>query len=430
MFRRKIYDRMLEWKRDAHGRYALLIEGAPCVGKTSIAEEFARNEYRSYVIIDLSCTKRNTKKALKNFDGDVDSLFSSIQVSESVNLHMHESLVIFDNIQDDPQTRQMISLLIMDGRYDYIEIGTLVSLERHVRDISIPSEEVGLSMYPMDFEEFMWALGDEISFDVAREAFERREPVEHAIHAKLMNRFREYLLVGGMPASVETFVKDHDPNVCEIVKKEIISKFHTLSERYPYCGGKASKKIITNIPKMLSKGNGQFSPNMVREDSKTRDYINSMIWLRISSCSLIASNWDRLRLMIPPFINEMSFKCYMCDCGLLSTMTGDVTESLLLGDMCACNGKIYENSVAQALVSSGHRLVFYDNEDGRADFMTVDGSRPGFVICKPLVSSKHIAFDRFLAKHRNIGECFVVHSGNISEDNNLIYVPVYLSILI
>lgn len=430
MFARKIYDRMLDWKYDAHGRYALLIEGAPCIGKTSIAVEFAKREYGSFVLIDLANIKRNTKKALKDFDGDVDSLFSLIQISENVNLYMHESLVIFDNIQDDPATRQLIGPLVSDGRYDYIEIGTLVSLERHVRDIAIPSEEVGLSMHPMDFEEFMWALGDDISFQIARESFERREKVEHGVHVKLMNRFREYLLIGGMPASVEAFVKDRNPNDSEIEKRRIVSRFNDLTKRYPYCGGKTSEKIMGKLPEMLSKGNGQFSPSCVRKGSKTRDYTDSVIWLKTSSCALVSSNWDRLRMMIPPFINEHSFKCYMCDTGLLSTMCGDVGDSILLGNMGVCNGIIYENSVAQALVSSEHRLVFYDNDDGRTDFMLVDGSRPGFVICKPKVSSKHVAFDRFLAKHRNIGECFVVHSGNVSTSGDLTYVPAYLSLLI
>ena len=253
IFRRKVYDRLQEWKRQSDGSTALLIEGARRVGKSSIVEEFAKREYETYVLIDFNRPKEGIVDAIVNRPDDLDGLFNLLMVSYGRVLHKRKSLIVFDEVQRCPEARQLIKYLVADGRYDYIETGSLISIRKNVENITIPSEEESVGMFPMDFEEFCWAMGDEVSVDFARKAFLETRPLGSAVHKAVMKRYREYLMVGGMPQAVDAYRKTGDFGNVDRIKRSILKLYGNDISKYAGVDAPKIRGIYGQLPGMLAK---------------------------------------------------------------------------------------------------------------------------------------------------------------------------------
>jgi len=282
VFKRKIYAELLEWKEKRSREYALLLEGARRVGKTTIVKEFAKNEYRSSIIIDLAENKGNIRRILQDCSGDYDRLFLFIQEIFGTKLYLHESLIVFDEVQTFPFARQMIKYLVADGRFSYVETGSLISLKQNVESIVIPSEELRIQMHPMDFEEFLWAKGNETTIPLIKESFERKRPLGDDMHRSILMEYLTYMAVGGMPQAVEKYVSGASFEDIEIVKEGILDLYLDDVMKIRYGRGATVRSVLMRIPSMLSKHKKTFSPSIVRKGGKTRDYYDSFSWLEQS----------------------------------------------------------------------------------------------------------------------------------------------------
>ena len=253
MYKRKIYDKLLEWKRRAHGTTALLIEGARRVGKSTLVAEFGRREYRSCVIVDFMKPNKKVVEAIRNHPDDLNRLFTELAFAYKVPLHERETLIVFDEVQRCPQARELIKALVADGRYDYIETGSLISIRMNVKDITLPSEEESIGMYPMDFEEFLWASGDEVTMSILREAFEARRPLGGSIHETAFDRYREYLMVGGMPQVVAKYLERHNFAEADAVKRTILRLYRNDIAKFAKNASAKVRRIFDGIPGQLAK---------------------------------------------------------------------------------------------------------------------------------------------------------------------------------
>ena len=247
LFKRKIYEKLLEWKRRSKGRTALLIEGARRVGKSTIVEVFGKNEYKSYVIVDFMKPNKKVLSAILDHPDDLSVFFNELSFAYNVVLHERETLIVFDEVQRCPEARQLLKALVGDGRYDYVETGSLISIRMNVKDITIPSEEEAIGMYPMDFEEYLWAIGDKVTFPAIKKAFEERRPMGRSFHETAMHRFREYLLVGGMPQAVDKFIETRNLGEVDMVKRSILRLYHNDIAKY------AGKDFSTAFPVSFPK---------------------------------------------------------------------------------------------------------------------------------------------------------------------------------
>ena len=272
IFRRKIYNALLEWKRQSNGSTALLVEGARRVGKSSIVEEFARQEYSSYILVDFNRPKEGVVNAIVNHPDDLDGLFNLLMVSYGRILERRKSLIIFDEVQRCPEARQLIKYLVADGRYDYIETGSLISIRKNVQNITIPSEEESVGMFPMDFEEFCWALGDVVSVEFARKAFSEGRQMGESAHRAVMKRFREYLLVGGMPQAVDTYRTTSDFSKADRIKRAILKLYGNDISKYAGIDAPKVRGIYAQIPGQLSKKEKKYFLSAVDVDARMREY--------------------------------------------------------------------------------------------------------------------------------------------------------------
>jgi predicted AAA+ superfamily ATPase len=277
VFRRKIYDKIFEWKRQYDGKYALLIEGARRVGKTTVVKQFAENEYRSYIIIDFSKVDKDVNDLFINHAGNLDGFFLYLQQIYRTTIYERESVIVFDEVQLFPPARQMIKHLVADGRYDYIETRSLRSIKQNVNDILIPSEEMSIDMHPMDFEEFLWAQNDYVTVPLLRKAFEERQPLGQSMHRRIMDLYNIYMLVGGMPRAVDTYIEKNNFDAVETVKRTILKLYADDASKFRTGHGSKTKRILFMIPSFLSKQVKIFSPSRMRKGSKTREYFDSIV---------------------------------------------------------------------------------------------------------------------------------------------------------
>lgn len=438
VFRRKIYERMLEWK-GRNGKTALLIDGARRVGKTTVAEEFARNEYRSHIIIDFSDEDDYIRGLFKNIKRDPDRFFRLLQDYTDTTLHERGSVIIFDEVQLFPTARQMIKHLVTDGRYDYIETGSLISIKKNVKDILIPSEEESIRMHPMDFEEFLWAQGRGGTIDTIRGAFDRMEPLGFENHRRILELYTTYMLVGGMPQAVETFIRDNNFESVETVKRDIIELYRKDSVKIN------SRAILDTVPSFLSKHDKKFSPGAIRKGADTHDFIQPVDWLKesrmVNVCMRISDPGPAPDLSS----DETKFKLYMLDTGLLVTAAfrrnvadrKELYADLLAGRLNVNRGMFFENMVAQELVMSGHDLAFckFRCEESEklqeVDFLIADGDRVVPVESKSGRSSEHASLDRFMRKYSDrVDRAFVVHSKDLRMDGDITYLPIYMTMFL
>lgn len=446
--KRKIYNKIKSWKEQWNGRTALLIDGARRIGKSWIVEEFGKNEYKSYVVIDFNNVQENVLELFEKYLTDLDSFFMRLSLYTGVKLYPRESLIIFDEVQMYPRARAAIKYLVKDGRYDYIETGSLVSINHNVKDIVIPSEEIRMNMYPMDLEEFMWALGQDMLFDYVKQQFEGLTPLGQALHRQMMDILRTYLLVGGMPQAVESYITHKDIRDVDAIKRSIISLYRSDISKYAGKSAPNVTKIFDNIPGLLQQHEKRFRPSKIKKNARTKDFHESMFWLDESRVVNFCYATTEPSVGLALNRDDAKVKLYMADTGLLVSMAfgiGEleqegIYEKILRGKLEFNKGMLIENLVAQLLCSAGHPLYFYSsysrsNSDER---MEID-----FLIRKRIVTSRHnicpievksssryslSSLEKFSKKFANyLGKSFVLHAGDLEIKGGITHLPLYMA---
>lgn len=448
VFRRKIYDKFLAWKKESNGKKALLVEGARRIGKSTIVEEFARNEYKSYLIIDFAKAPEEVKGYFSSYLDDLDTFYMLLSVHYGVKLHSRESVILFDEVQRFPKAREAIKYLVADGRYDFIETGSLISIKENVKDITIPSEERHLRMYPMDFEEFCWALEEVPLVEYIHRCFEEKTPLERSLHDKAMLVFKQYILVGGMPLSVVAFLEGgKDFCKADVEKRDILDLYRSDIMKIKAQYRAKVLAIFDQIPGLLSRHEKRVVFNRIVEGSVAEQYEETFFWL---SDSMIANECRKTNdPNIGLSLNESDsfIKCYMGDTGLLVShafdenelLENEVYKQILSGKLGLNEGMLYENAIAQMLVSNGHRLFFYTHYDAEKkrndieiDFIISNNSKTKYRMFPIEVkSSPKYSIDslnRFREKFKSrIGGCFVIHPRTLQEKDGILFLPPYMT---
>ena len=433
---------MLKWKQERNGATALLIQGARRVGKSTMAEEFARNEYTSYILIDFS---KVSKAVADLFDdvSDLNYLFLRLQFIFNVQLHERSSVIVFDEVQLQPKARQAIKHLVKDRRYDYIETGSLISVRSKSRDILIPSEETKINLYPMDFEEFRWALGDDATIPLLRAAFEKKMSLGDAVHRKLMRDFRLYMLVGGMPQAVVAYIETNNFTEVDTVKRDIIALYEEDFGKIDSSG--RAKALYDAIPAQLSRNASRYKVSTAIPDDK-KDRIMSVIAEVEDSMTVnIAYHVDDPNIGLALTRNEDYFKMYASDTGLFVTLAfkdKDITENViyekLLNDKLSANlGYVYENMIAQMLRASGKDLYYHTipYAEGKkyyeVDFLISDRHKIAPIEVKSSGYKSHKSLDEFSAKYsERIMNRYVIYTKDYKRENGVEYLPVYMTMFI
>lgn len=439
VFERKIYSDLLKWKETQAGKTALLIEGARRIGKSTIVEEFARNEYRSHILIDFSQASPEVRGLFDDVS-DLDFLFLQLQLRYGVQLVKRESLIVFDEVQLCPRARQAIKHLVKDGRYDYIETGSLISIKKNTKDILIPSEETKLQMHPMDFEEFQWARGDKATIPLLEAAFKSKKSLGDAINRKLMRDFRLYMLVGGMPQAVDAYLGSNNLQVVDGVKRTIIDLYEEDFHKISPSG--ALSMLFDAIPAQLAKKSSRYQVSSVLANRKASDIVEEIAELRESKTVLVALHADDPNVGLSSSVDLEKFKLYLADTGLFVTLAfkdADFTENViyqaLLSDKLPANlGVIYENIVAQELVSQGHGLFYHTwpkegaNRNYEIDFVVTRGKKICPVEVKSSGYKTHASLDAFAPRFSSrVGEQYLVYTKDLRKDGAVTCVPTYMA---
>lgn len=448
ILKRKIYDRLLEWKRTVKGEKALLIEGARRIGKSTVVEEFGKREYKSYLLIDFNDVSETITDAFHNYLNDLDTFFMILSTEYRVNLYERDSLIIFDEIQRFPKARQSIKKLVKDGRYDYIETGSLISVKESVRDITIPSEERKLKMYPLDFEEFCWALGEEQMVAYIRDCYEKRVPLEEKLHHKAMLLFRQFLIVGGMPKSVVSYLENaRSFQKSDEEKRDILSLYRDDIMKIENKYKSKVLAIYDQIPAFLSKHEKRVILSEVDRQSSFSSYHDTFFWLSDSMIANECFNCSDPNIALALNEDRTYVKCYMGDTGLLVSHAfseneigeEDLYRQLLLGKLSINEGMFFENAIAQELTSKGHRLFFYTHyseekhrNDIEIDFLISNKSKTKYKIFPIEVKSTErystTSLKRFIEKYKErIGMAYVIHPKNLKVTEDILYIPAYMA---
>lgn len=449
--KRRIYTELLRWKKEDAGRSALLIDGARRVGKSYIVEAFAKAEYRSYILIDFNRANKEVTDLFHNYLDNLDMFFMYLANFYNVKLYERETLIIFDEVQLFPRARSAVKYLVADGRYDYIETGSLMNIKRNVRDIVIPSEEHHLRMYPLDFEEFMWALENDTLMDFIRICYKEKKPLGQALHRKAMDYLRQYLIVGGMPQAVEAYIQTHDFDRVDRVKRDILELYRADIVKHAEGYEMKVEQIFDDIPAQLQKHDKKFRLSSLKKEARFRDYEDALFWLNDAMIVNIAYNSTAPNIGLKLNMNRMTLKCYMADTGLLISHAFDengiVNEELykkLLFDKLEVNkGMIVENIVAQMLTAGGRKLYFYSNSsrEDASSRMEID-----FLIAKSKISNRHnispievkssknytlTSIRKFIAKYgEQLHVPYVLHAGDLKTEAGIIYLPLYMAALL
>ena len=438
MFRRKIYDKLLEWKTESDGRTALLIEGARRVGKSTVVEEFAKNEYESYILIDFSRASKAVKELFEDIS-DLDYLFLQLQLQYKVDLHERSSLIIFDEVQQCPLARQAIKALVADHRYDYVETGSLISIKRNVKDILIPSEERKISMYPMDHEEFLWAVGDITTIPLLKKVFDSGKPVGAQIHRKLMRDFRLYMLVGGMPQAVNEYIETNNFRKVDQIKRDILNLYEDDFKKIDPTGKLSS--LFDAIPAQLNKNASRYQVSSVLNGERAENILESIAELKDSKTVLVSYHANDPNAGMSNNKDLGKFKLFLSDTGLFTTLMfkdRDFTENIiyekLLNDKLSANlGYLYENAVAQILTANGNALFYHTfmNESTRRnyeiDFILARKNK----VCPMEVKSSgyktHASLDAFSRKFSDrILDKYLLYTKDFAKDEDIFCLPTYL----
>jgi len=455
--KRKIYDQLLLWKNKRKGKSAMMIEGARRVGKSYIVEEFAKNEYKSYILIDFFKVGDDIKDLFKNYKDNLDMLFTYISAFYSTKLYERDSIIVFDEIEFCPAARAAIKYLVADGRYDYLETGSLLGMQMSTKrklkknekreDYLVPSEEEKLVMHPMDFEEFLWANGQDNLMDFIRSQFEAKAPVGQSMHRKIMDYFRLYMIVGGMPQAIEEYLDTKSFEDVDRVKRQILNLYNNCIEQYAGVHTSKVKAIYDAIPGQLQLHEHKFQLSDLNKDARFRDYDSSFFWLRDAKMVNLAFNTTEPCIGLGLKQKDNSLKCYLNDTGLMISHAFDergiVSEQLyqkILKDKLEVNaGMLMENIVAQMLTANGCKLFFYSNSDreNKENRMEID-----FLIAKSKITSRHnispievksstgfttVSLEKCIKKYStHLAQSYIVHTGDLAQEGNYLYIPLYM----
>lgn len=449
LFKRKIYEKFLSWKNETKGKKALLVEGARRIGKSTVVEEFAKNEYRSYILIDFAKVSEEIKNYFNLYLNDLDTLYMLLSVQFGVQLYQRESIIIFDEVQLFPKAREAIKYLVADGRYDFIETGSLISIKENVKDIVIPSEERHIKMFPLDFEEFCWALDEKTLVQYIHDCFKKRKPLERSIHEKALLIFKQYILVGGMPMSIVSFLEaKKDFGKADLEKRDILELYRSDIMKIKAQYRSKVLSIFDQIPGLLSRHEKRVIFNRVVEGSTAEQYEETFFWL---SDSMIANecrkaNDPNVGLSLTE--SDTYIKCYMGDTGLLVShafdenelLEDEVYKQIISGKLGLNEGMLYENVIAQMLVANGHRLFFYTHYDEikkrndiEIDFIISNNSKTKYKMYPIEVKSGSRYTTKSLLKFKEkyksrIGECYIIHPKNLSIKDDILCIPPYMAI--
>lgn len=450
MLRRKAYDKLVAWKNTSKGTTALLVEGARRVGKSTLVSQFGQNEYRSCLFIDFFRAPDEVKGYFEDNRDDFDTLFLLLSAYYRVDLYERDTLVVFDEVQAFPLARGLIKYLVEDGRYDYIETGSLLSIRQNVCDIVIPSEEEPLRLDPFDFEEFCWAMDEAQLANLVKQCFNDLKPLPDNLHRKAMRLFREYMLVGGMPKPVSVYVETRSLGQADVEKRRILSLYRNDVARFARGYEFKVVSILDGIPGQLAKHEKKFTLSSLGKNARMREYEEAFFWLADARIANICYAAADPSVGLSLNMEQASLKCYMADTGLLvslafsdSSETDDgVYRAVLLDDIGINEGMLVENVVAQMLVASGHRLFFYSQSGKRegeqrmeVDFLIV---RPyDNAAGKPRVSPLEVkspgqygttSLDRFKARFgKRVGTQYVLHPKQMRVEGDRIYLPLYMA---
>lgn len=438
MFKRKIYSKMQEWKKDSDGKTALLIEGARRIGKSTVVEEFAKNEYESYILIDFARASKETKELFEDVS-DLNFLFLQLQLQYRVDLQERESVIIFDEVQLCPAARQAIKALVEDHRYDYIETGSLISIKKNVKDILIPSEERKISMYPMDYEEFLWAIGDTATFPLLKKCFEMNQGLGDAINRKQLRQFRLYMLVGGMPQAVSTYIETNNFRKVDEIKRDILNLYESDFAKIDPTGRLAM--LFDAIPAQLNKNAARYQASSVLNGEKQDKILEYIAELKDSKTVLVAYNTNDPDAGMSNTRDLSKFKLFLSDTGLFVTLMfkdKDFTENeiyeKLLNDKLSVNlGYLYENIVAQCLAANGNELFYHTimNKNSKhnyeIDFILARKNKIIPIEVKSSGYKTHKSLDVFTEKYsRRILKRYLIYTRDMSKDQDIFCVPVYM----
>lgn len=451
IFKRKIYDKLLSWKESAADEKALLIEGARRIGKSTIAEEFGKNEYRSYLLVDFNDASSLVRDAFDKHLNDLDTFFMILSTEYNVTLYPGESLVIFDEIQQYPKARQSIKKLVKDGRFHYIETGSLISIKENVKDITIPSEERQLKMFPMDFEEFCFALGENKMTEYIRKCFADKKPLDDTLHHKAMLLFKQYMLVGGMPMSVSKFIENNRSfALADAEKRDILSLYANDISKADVKYRSKIAAIFAQIPAFLSLHEKRVRLSNIEEGSTFPKYQDTFFWLGNSMIVNECFNCNDPNVGLSLNEDRTYIKCYMGDTGLLVSHAfneheiteGELYKQILHDNMAINDGMLFENAIAQCLVANGYPLFFYTHynkekrrNDIEIDFIISNGSKIKPKIYPIEVKSNKryttTSLERFMKRfHSRIGNGYIIHTKNLSIKDNIVCIPSYMTFCI
>lgn len=446
--KRKIYKKLLAWKEKSNGSRAILVEGARQIGKSTICEEFAKNEYESYILIDFAKKDKTVEEYFTNYLNDLDTFFMLLSTYFKTPLTRRKSIIIFDEVQMFPLARASIKYLVADGRFDYIETGSLISIKENVKDIVIPSEEHCIKMYPLDFEEFCWALGEDELLEYIKKCFNQSLPLERNLHNKAMLLFKQYMLVGGMPKPLVLFIENNKEfSQSDIVKREILDLYRNDIMKIKSQYRTKVLSIFDAIPGLLSQHEKRIVFKDIQPGSFADQYNETFFWLSDSMITIecFLSSDPNIGLSV----NEVRsyVKCYMGDTGLLLSHAFDKNELLeedlysqILNDKLSLNeGMLYENAIAQMLTANGHKLYFYTSynpekhrNDIEIDFLISNNSKLKYKLFPIEVKSsktyKTTSLQRFREKYQSrIGECYIIHPKNFAIKDGIICIPPYMT---
>ena len=446
MLRRRIYDVLLAWKKRSAGSTALMIDGARRVGKSFLCDQFAKNEYKSHIVIDFGNAPKDILDLFENDSSNLDLFFAKLSAFYSKALYKRESVIIFDEVQQFPRARQLIKYLVADGRYDFIETGSLIRLKKNVQDIIIPSEEEHVEMFPLDFEEFLWALDDTSTIPLIKQCFDAKTPLGQALHRKTMNDFRQYLLVGGMPQAVLEYARTRDFKAVDAAKRRILRLYRDDVSKFAKGYEDKVFAIFDGIPGQLSKKEKRYTLASISKQARFRSYEDSFVWLGEAMIVNNCYNVTDPNIGLALSADYATQKCYLADTGLLVTQAfmdgpyieNELYKAILFDKLSINEGMIMENIAAQMLRRNGHKLYFYSRSDKESrenrleiDFLISERGKLAAIEVKSGSYKSHSSLDKFKTKFRDrLSNSYILYTKDVMVKDDIIHLPIYMAMFL
>ena len=446
ILKRKIYDNLLDWKMRSNGETAIMIDGARRVGKSFLVENFAKAEYKSNIIIDFGNAPKDVLDLFVNDSSNLDLFFAKLSAFYSTPLHERQSVIIFDEVQQYPRARQLIKYFVADGRYDFIETGSLIRLKKNVQHIIIPSEEEHIEMFPLDFEEFLWAMGDTATAPLIKQCFEKKVPLGNALHRKIVNDFRQYILVGGMPQAVTEYIKTKNFESVDRVKRRILQLYRDDITKFAEGYEDKVFAVFDGIPAQLSKKEKKYRISYISNQARFRSYEDSFVWLNEAMIVNACFNATDPNVGLALSEDNKTQKCYMGDTGLLITQTfidvpfveNDLYKAILFDKLEINEGMIMENIVAQMIRHNGHKLYFYSRSDSlhrenhmEIDFLITERKKISPIEVKSGNYRSHSSLDKFRNKFSSkIGNSYILYTKDLMIKDGILHLPIYMAMFL